>query len=401
MVTPVVTPSGSPSGAAGRPRSGARIVGLGHAVPQPMDQQGLWDDFFGPRWDPALGASRGERLWQSVGVTTRHGVVDPRAEDVTGWGTAARMRRFATEAPALGKEAVGGAVAAGSVSAQEVGLFAVASCTGYVTPGLDIVLARDLGMAPGVQRLGIGHMGCYAALPGLGSVADFVTARARPAVLLCCELTSLHLQPPTVGGFREAAEQLISHALFADAAAAAVLVPADPDDTSQPGLQVLDVAAVTDPSTSPMMTWDVTDLGFRMGLSPRVPDVLALHVRPLLDGLLAEHGATVADVAGWAVHPGGPRIIDVVAEQCGLSEAQVAVSRQVLAEFGNCSSATVLLVTQRLLESGEVPAGGLVVQLAFGPGLTLYATLLRQVGPVPAAATVGTGPGSAAQVATG
>jgi len=361
--------------------SGARIVGMAHAVPGSMDQQELWDEFFGPRWDPALGAARGERLWQSVGVRARHGVVDPRVEDVTEWGTAARMRRFTTEAPVLGKEALTGAFAAASVSTPDVGLFAVASCTGYVTPGLDIMLARDLGMAPGVQRLGIGHMGCYAALPGLGSVADFVTARDRPAVLLCCELPSLHVQRPTGGGFRAAAEQLISHALFADAAAAAVLVPADPDDRSVPGLQVLDVAAVTDPSTAPMMTWDVTDHGFRMGLSPRVPDVLALHVREMLDRLLAAHGAGVEDVAGWAVHPGGPRIVDVVAEQCGLDESQVETSRAVLAEYGNCSSATVLLVTEQLVASGAVPDGGLVVQLAFGPGLTLYATLLRQVGP--------------------
>ena len=92
------------------------------------------------------------------------------------------------------------------------------------------------------------------------------------------------------------------------------------------------------------MTWDVTDLGFRMGLSPRVPDVLSRHVGEVVDELLAGAGLRVEDVAGWAVHPGGPRILDVVRDELGLAEEQMAASRRVLAEHGNCSSATVLLV---------------------------------------------------------
>src|SRR4029434_4348626 len=108
-----------------------------------------------------------------------------------------RMRRYLTEAMPLGKSAVCDALAAAGVAAADIGLFAVCSCTGYVTPGLDILLARDLAMAPDTQRLFIGHMGCYAALPGLGAATAFVSARGRPALLLCLELTSLHVQPPT------------------------------------------------------------------------------------------------------------------------------------------------------------------------------------------------------------
>ena len=103
-------------------------------------------------------------------------------------------------------------------------MFTVASCTGYSTPGLDLVLARDMGMDPTVQRLLVGHMGCYAALPAFGAVADFVVARGRPAVLLCVELTSLHIQPAT-----DDVSQMVAHALFSDAAAAVVLRPDDDD----------------------------------------------------------------------------------------------------------------------------------------------------------------------------
>jgi alkylresorcinol/alkylpyrone synthase len=349
----------------------ARLVGHGHALPAPMDHAAVWDEFFAAHYDNNPLA---ERVWRSAGITTRHAVVDPRVEDVSGWGTGARMTRFAAEALPLGMTAVGAALADAGLDAADVGLFGVVSCTGYATPGLDILLARDLGMSPDVQRLHIGHMGCYAALPGLGAVADYVRSRGKPAVLLCVELTSLHIQPAT-----DSVQQMVAHALFADAAAAVVLIPAGPDDP-RPGLDVVDVTARTDASTLDHMTWDVTDLGFRMGLSPKVPDVLARHARPVITELLASHELTVPDVAGWAIHPGGRRIVEVVAEQLELPAAAVAASYDVLRDVGNCSSATVLLVLERMVRGTTPVAGDDLVAMAFGPGLTLYSALLRQAG---------------------
>ncbi len=352
----------------------ASIVGAGQALPGSKSQSVLWEEFFSGHY----GGSRvAEKIFRSAGISSRHGVVDPGAEDVAGWGTAVRMQRYVAEALPLGKEAVGAALADAGVDAADVGLFAVVSCTGYATPGLDILLGRDLGMTAEVQRLMIGHMGCYAALPGLGAAADFVAARRRSAVLLCLELTSLHVQPATETG-RSArptpadVEQMVAHALFSDAATALVVTP-DAD-----GLEVVDVVARTDTSTSDYMTWDVTDQGFRMGLSPRVPSVLARHARPVVTSLLGRHGLTIPDVAGWAVHPGGPRIVEVVGEQLGLTEADLAASYDVLRDHGNCSSATVLLVLDRLRRRRALRRGEAVVALAFGPGLTLYAVLLRQ-----------------------
>jgi predicted naringenin-chalcone synthase len=125
------------------------------------------------------------------------------------------------------------------------------------------------------------------------------------------------------------------------------------------------------------MTWEVTDLGFRMGLSPRVPDVLAVHVRKLVVDLLARHGLRIEDVDGWAVHPGGPKILDVVQEQLALDDFALAASRDVLAAYGNCSSPTVLLVLDALRRRAAPPRR--VVMLAFGPGLTLYGSLLERL----------------------
>jgi predicted naringenin-chalcone synthase len=108
-----------------------------------------------------------------------------------------------------------------------------------------------------------------------------------------------------------------------------------------------------------------------------VPEVLERHVEGVVDDLLAEHGYVRDDVAGWAVHPGGPRIVDVVADRLGIDGSEVEASRAVLREHGNCSSATVLLVLDELRRTRTLPSGAPVVALAFGPGLTLYAALLR------------------------
>ena len=343
---------------------------MGSAVPGELDQQALWDGFFA---DHYRGSRVAEAVWRRSGVATRHGVADPTVEDVSQWGTGERMRRFVSEALPLGKEAIGAALDQAGLSPTDIGQLVVVSCTGYATPGLDILLARDLGMPADLQRLHIGHMGCYAALPALATAADTVAARGLPAVVLCAELTSLHVQPARAdldprAPMRDDVEQMVAHALFSDAASAAVLVPGA-------GLSVERTVARTDVTRAALMSWDVTDHGFRMGLSSQVPVVLAEHVGPAVAELLDGTGLAVEDVT-WAVHPGGPRIVDVVAEALGLTDDQVAVSRAVLRDHGNCSSATVLLILQRLLAGGQLAPGAAVVSLAFGPGLTLMAQLL-------------------------
>ncbi|WP_043513097.1 MULTISPECIES: type III polyketide synthase [unclassified Actinoplanes] len=342
---------------------------MGVALPPSTVQNDLWDGFFAQHYaNGRRGLAR--RIFANSGVVTRQAAVSPLKEDVSGWSTERRMRRYQDEAVPLGRAAAERALADAGLAAADVGLFAVCSCTGYATPGLDILLARDLAMSPGVQRLFVGHMGCYAALPGLGAVSDHVVARGRPALLLCTELTSLHMQP--VGAGAPDVQQIVSHALFSDAAAATVLTPAS---AGLPGYAVRELAAVTDSTTTGHMTWEVTDLGFRMGLSPEVPAVLSVHVRAMVAELLGRHGLEIADVDGWAVHPGGPRILDVVQERLGLDDGALEASRGVLSAYGNCSSPTVLLVLNALRNRASPPRR--VVMLAFGPGLTLYGALLE------------------------
>jgi predicted naringenin-chalcone synthase len=343
------------------------ITGVASAYPPSRTQEQLWAGFFAQHYQNSRLA---RRAFGSAGVTRRHCAIDPIREDVSSWSTGQRMARYLDEAVPLAADAVAGALATAGLEPGDVGLLAVVSCTGYATPGVDHHLAVKLGFPATLQRLCIGHMGCYGAVPGLRTVADYVTARQRPAVLVCVETPSLHIQPPT-----DDLDQVVSHALFSDAAAAVVVEP----EGGRPGLAVVDVAAHTVAEAASLMTWSVTDAGFRMTLSRQVPGVLARHVGPVVTEFLARHGLRRDQVAAWAVHPGGPRILDVVAGRLELPAEDMADSRRVLAEHGNCSSATLLLVLQELSRR-PLRAGGPVLAMAFGPGLTLYACLLRHTG---------------------
>jgi alkylresorcinol/alkylpyrone synthase len=341
----------------------ARVQALGTAMPDYVFKQTeAVEDLFArqPGWDPAWA-----EVFANAGVERRASVVDLRYLAQPGT-TAERMRIFAPAARRLGAEAARRALErAGPGAAAEVGDLLAVSCTGYSGPGLDIHLAVDLELGQRVQRLAIGHMGCYAALPALRAAAALATASGRRALVTCVELCTLHVQP------LRTREDAVYLALFGDGAAAALVGP-DGD-----GPTVVDAATVTVPRSEERMGWQILDHGFQMWLSPRVPALVEREVGRLVEDLLQPHGLVAGDVAHWAVHPGGPEIVDRVQRRLGLADAQTARSREVLADGGNRSSATVLFILEQLLDSGEVEPGQWIVALAFGTGLTLEALLLQ------------------------
>ena len=341
----------------------ARLQAIGTAMPDNMFKQAeIMEELFAhqPGWDPAWA-----EVFTASGVERRASVIDPS------WygrprSTADRMREFAPAARRLGADAARRALEqAGAGAAAEVGDLLAVSCTGYSGPGLDVHLVDDLGLGDRVQRLAVGHMGCYAALPALRTAAALSAASGRRALVACVELCSLHLQQVRTR------EDAVYQALFGDGAAAA-LVGGGGD-----GPAIVGSATTTVPGSEERMGWLVEDEGFRMWLSPRVPALVERGLGRLVEDLLGPHGLAAADVAHWAVHPGGPEIIDRVQRRLGLSDDQMARSREVLADGGNRSSATILFILEQLLASGEAEPGQWIVALAFGTGLTLEALLLR------------------------
>jgi predicted naringenin-chalcone synthase len=277
------------------------------------------------------------------------------------------MAAFARHAPPLALAAVRAALADAAMAASRITHLITVSCTGFQAPGVDLELISQLGLDAGVQRTHVGFMGCHGALNGLRVAQAFVEADAEAVVLLCCvELCSLHLY------YGWDPEKVVANALFADGAAAllATARPAHPE----PGLHLLATGSTVIPDTADLMHWQIGDQGFEMGLSPRVPEAVAGQLRPWLERWLQPRGHRLADIASWAMHPGGPRILQVCGAALGLDPHQLAVSQAVLQEHGNMSSATVLFILDRLRRTA---APGPCLALAFGPGLCAEVALLN------------------------
>ena len=265
--------------------------------------------------------------------------------------TADRMAVYAEKAPELALEAIAGIEGLG-----EVTHLVVASCTGFTAPGLDQVIARRLKLAPTVERVVIGFMGCYAGVTALRTAGHIVRSVPRARVLVVAvELCSLHLQPT------DRLESLLAMAQFADGAAAALVT------AEGPGLELGEGLSMTLEESHSLITWTIGDTGFAMELSGDVPNRLAEALADEDVAGAVTAGKPAETITAWAVHPGGKSIIDAVERALALPPEKVAASRDVLKSYGNMSSATVLFVLQRLMR--EKPASG--IALAFGPGLAM------------------------------
>lgn len=285
--------------------------------------------------------------------------------------TSARMTSFAQLAPPLAQEACTTALADAGIDAAAVTHLVTVTCTGFFSPGIDVMLIKRLGLNPGVKRAQIGFMGCHAALNALHTAVAMAKADPDAVVLVCCvELCSLHFQ------YAYDPQQLVSSALFADGAAAMVISSEAGADFR--GWRVAESASMLIDDTEEDMTWRIGDHGFVMTLSARVPQIIERTVRPWLEPLLHRHGLSIADVPHWAIHPGGPRILTAVGAALGLDDAQLQPSREILRDHGNMSSPTVLFILDRLREvRPNAGAGaGACVMLSFGPGLIAEAALL-------------------------
>lgn len=311
------------------------------------------------------------RLFRASGVQRRQFAIDIW-EYYRQWrGTGERMTAYHEAAQHLGTQALAASLELSAREASAVTDLVTVSCTGYGAPGIDVGFARALHLAEDVRRVLVGHMGCFGALAGLRQCLAAV--RAYPdglAALVSVELSSLHFVP-TVD-----TEVLTSFALFGDAAAALV-VSGDSHENGPNGPEVVDTYCVSSYDHADQMSWRITDAGFVMGLSPRVPVTLGRQIGGVVERLLSRHDLRPADVAHWIVHPGGPSILEAVQRNLTLSEEQMAPSWSVLRDHGNCSSATVLLILERLMRQRIPQQGEWGVMMAFGPGLTLETCLLR------------------------
>ncbi|MCA9050686.1 MAG: type III polyketide synthase [Planctomycetaceae bacterium] len=376
------------------------ILGTGLALPPHSIAQEEAAEFAGTclageTHDVGRSAALVSALYRRSGVQTRHSVVldsstsagsatqtfYPSSEERTelGPGTAERMQRYEADAPKLAAAAAADALEQSGVSPESVTHLVTVSCSGFSAPGVDLYLIHELQLAPTVARTHVGFMGCHGALNGLRTAAAFAASDPQAVVLVCAvELCTLHHQ------YGWDPQRIVANSLFADGAAAVVGRAARPvegagDDVCRPEAAnvstsfILGHASQIVPNTHHMMTWRIGDHGFRMTLSPEVPDVITRSLAGVLNTFLSRFGMTMSDVPSWAIHPGGPRILNAVGEVAGLTSDQLEPSRRVLARCGNMSSPTVLFILDELRRRG---APHPTVMLAFGPGLNIEMALI-------------------------
>jgi predicted naringenin-chalcone synthase len=286
-------------------------------------------------------------------------------EDDYGPDTADRMALYEREALPMALRSAGQALEESGVPASAITHLVTVSCTGFKAPGFDIGLINELKLPNTVERTHVGFMGCHGAFNGLRVARALADSHSDARILLCAtEICSIHYYYPWNP------KRIVGNALFADGSAAMVGV-ADKHAPKRAWREVANGSCLF-PDSEYAMEWMIGNHGFEMTLSAKVPNLIANNLRPWLESWLKTHGLNIGDIASWAIHPGGPRIIASVEEALGLVEGVAWASREVLTEFGNMSSPTVLFILDRLRRADALRP---CVALGFGPGLVAEAAL--------------------------
>lgn len=316
-------------------------------------------DQLSPRSRAAL-----RKLFRHPSVRTRHFAIEDSASllDEDPDRRVARFTRWAVE---LSAQAITRALDGAGLTVRDVGALVVNTCTGYICPGVSTYLIERLGLPRNVRVYDLVGSGCGGAIPNVELSASALNGSDdRVVVSVSVEICSATLQ------MGDDISLIVSNAIFADGAAAAVL-------SRRPGgLTVVDSARRYVPEQREHIRYIHKGGQLHNQLSIELPELAAEAGAQAVAELLSRHGLAQADIAHWAVHPGGAKVIDAVRDRMGLSEDLLGPTRETLAGYGNMSSPTVWFVLRSILDRGVTP-GDWLVMLAFGAGLSAHAMLLR------------------------
>ncbi|MCV4230770.1 type III polyketide synthase [Virgibacillus sp. LDC1] len=359
--------------------SDAAILGMGTALPaHSVAQSDIADLIASTLQDKPDLARFARRVFRSCGVETRYtcesnylGPLEecrylPSHDESDIPTTEERMDTYKREALPLGVAAAEKALKDAGMSPDRITHLITVSCTGQYQPGMDVLLVRQLGLSPRVNRLPLIFQGCAAGLKAIQMARDVVRgAPASQVLIVCVELCTLHFQPV------KEREALFAASFFGDGASSCVI--GLPETNHRHYLELGPGYSVLLPDSTEDMTWEVGNTGFDLFLSPRIPKLLGIHLEEELRILLKDDKLPEL----WAIHPGGRGIVDSVQEVMRLTDEQTKYSRDILRTAGNLSSVTIMFVLsamrKEMLELDKASTEG--VAMAFGPGLT--AELMR------------------------
>lgn len=360
-----------------------RIAGVASAFPENYYKQELLTEALKKDWRHRLpNPNILDRLDESMKVDGRFTVetIDFYL-NMTTWGQANNC--WIKHALDLGEKALCGALACAGLEPQDLSAIFVTSVTGIAAPSIDARLVNRMGLSPNIKRIPIFGLGCVAGAAGIARAADYVHGyKDQAAALLSIELCSLTLQRDDIS-----MAHLISALLFGDGAAATIVVGSEMKvngsngngngSHAARGPEILATKSSFYTNTERVMGWDICEKGFRIVLSPEVPDMVLKHLGEDVDGFLAEQGLKRSDVKSWIMHTGGPKVLEATETALGLTSKDLEPSWNCLRKVGNISSTSVLLVLEDVYTHKRPAPGELSILAAMGPGFCSELVLLR------------------------
>ncbi|MET7772928.1 3-oxoacyl-[acyl-carrier-protein] synthase III C-terminal domain-containing protein [Nocardia sp. NPDC005366] len=312
------------------------------------------------------------RIYQKTRIGTRHLAVDPLDPEFLAYsrkpGTIReRMNLFYQHAVPLAVDVAGRAIA-GIEDPTDIGLLVFVTSTGFIAPGVDVAVVKQLGLSPSVSRVVVNFMGCAAAMNGMRTAVDYVRAHPdKKAMLICIELSSVNAV------FDDDVNDVITHSLFGDGCGAVVIGASQVHQPLAPGSVVIreSFSHLLDDAEDGIVL-GVNNSGITCELSENLPHYIYNGVDPVVTEILRANGLRKSDVDLWAIHPGGPKIIEESERSLGLPAETAALSWEILAEHGNMLSVSLIFVLERMIRqtesTGPISTG---VAFSFAPGVTL------------------------------
>ena len=316
-------------------------------------------------------------IYKATGIDTRYSVISDTALLSSTIGqvgslnttTAGRMRLYKEHALPLAISAVHQCMKEHPASQlSDITHVITVSCTGMYAPGLDIEMTHQLNLRSNTKRTAINFMGCYGAFNAL-KVADNICRSDSNALVLIVsvELCSLHLKS------NDDLDNLLSNAIFSDGAAA-VLVKNNADNGKRLNIEAFYCDLL--PQASDAMAWEIGDEGFDIVLKSYIPEIIESGIGSFMNKLLQQEDMSAVD--HYAIHPGGIKILHACEAALNISKEQNKHSYQVMRDYGNMSSATVLFVLKELMTQLTTDNDQeTIFSCAFGPGLTLESMILK------------------------
>lgn len=314
------------------------------------------------------------RLHRNVTVEGRYlSIPAEEYPNLKTWGEANDI--WIRVAQELGERSLCLALHHAGVERSDLGALLFTTVTGIASPSIDAMLVNRMGLPPNIRRTPIFGLGCVAGAAGIARAADYVRAYpSQAAALVSVELCSLTLQRDDLS-----VANLISSGLFADGAAAVIVVGDEFADTHGEitGPKILATRSIFYPDTQDMMGWKISEKGFRILLSTEVPNLIRENLGRDVDAFLADYGHRRGDLKSFVLHTGGPKVLQASAAALGLNNGELDASWASLRKVGNLSSASVLVVLEDVMRNRRPQPGTLGLLAAMGPGFCSELVLLQ------------------------